>query len=342
MGLALTIRPQAVLMAPAMMMAVAGTSDRRRLAPIVEWAAMTAVVIALGFAPLAANGLMGDFLRSLRRASVGGTYNQIGLRSFVRYWPAQFLNFRYVATASGLLLLAHGDRGRTGASARTWLVAMAATSLYRPLSPNPAHAYLGHPLALVWCLGCASLLPLILNRTSAPASMRLAMVLLLVGLGVGGKPRFCNPNGSLEALTYLWKGVDPEAKPTGYATNEESQAAGRYEWDDYRRLIRYLRDEVGPEVRVANHLLNVPAVCGPSGRLPAFPAESSAWVRVVLASDEPIFARALETAEDAVVVWDPVPPGKPLIRYKAIDDAVRRFYEPAERFGPIEVWRRKR
>ncbi len=343
MASALTIRPQAVLLAPAMLLAVLHGRKGRPAGAIIEWVALTTLLLMIGFAPLAQAGLLGDFARSLKRASVGGSYNQLSPSSFVKYMAPQILNFRYTMTACGLLLLSIRNRGPAGRSAHVWLVALAATSLYRPLSPNPVHAYLAHPLAIVWCISASVLVELILEERTSVPSMRLASALLVLGLAVGGKPRFCNPAGSLEALTYLRRGVDPDPKPTGYAVNDESHGTARYEWDDYRHTLEYLRHQVGPDVKIANHLVYVPALCGPTGHLSAFPAESSAWIRVVLASDEPIFDQALKDADDALVVWDPIPPGKPpRVRFDAMEATIRRLYEPIERFGPIEIWRRKR
>ena len=56
---------------------------------------------------------------------------------------------------------------------------------------------------------------------------------------------------------------------------------------------------------MANALKGLPAVNGPTARLPAFPAESVAWLRMVAPEDEARFARSLEDTPDSVVVWVP-------------------------------------
>ena len=103
-----------------------------------------------------------------------------------------------------------------------------------------------------------------------------------------------------------------------------------------------MRTSTRPETRIANVLKHDPAVTAPAARLPVFPSESLAWVRMVKPDDEESFVRALERATDSVVVWAPSEadngetPSIPLLFV-----VIRRLYEPAAKFGLIEVWRRK-
>ncbi len=88
---------------------------------------------------------------------------------------------------------------------------------------------------------------------------------------------------------------------------------------------------------------HVPAVTGPTGRMPAFPAESVAWLTVVREEDEGAFAEALQNAgADSVVVWCPeektMPRALPLTK---VVEVIEREYVPEKRFGSIEVRRRK-
>jgi hypothetical protein len=98
---------------------------------------------------------------------------------------------------------------------------------------------------------------------------------------------------------------------------------------------------------VANLIHVVPAVNGPSARRTPLPAESLAWL-AVRPNDEPAFARAIERApDDSLVVWTPGP-GEFGDMYVHDQEVLRlaplihRYYEPAARFGDIEIWRRKR
>ena len=119
------------------------------------------------------------------------------------------------------------------------------------------------------------------------------------GWGCPLKPRFCNPNGSLEAWTFLKARTEPGPQPTGYHPDPGHAIIGQYPWKDYREVLDHLRKTTTRTTRIANALESLPAVTGPVGRLSAFPAESIAWLRVVREEDEGRFADALRAAEDS-------------------------------------------
>jgi hypothetical protein len=127
----------------------------------------------------------------------------------------------------------------------------------------------------------------------------------------------------------------------GYRRKADS-VCGYYDWSDYRAMLRYLRRWPSKETKVANALRADPAVLGWLGRLPAFPAESIAWLRMVNPDDQARFAGALEAEPDSVVVWTPDDDGpNPRFNIDRLESTIRRLYEPDARFGIIEVWRRK-
>jgi hypothetical protein len=168
----------------------------------------------------------------------------------------------------------------------------------------------------------------------------LALVLLILSPAVTLKPRFANPRRSVQALGWLQRGELSEEAPLGYTHHPEVPSSAPYAWDDYRPLIAYLRHETPPETRVANLLRWYPAVTGPAGRLPALPAESSAWFLVVRPEDAPRFAEALARAEPGTrVVW--LPGEERPDRLAALEPVIRAHYEPDRTFGAIAVWRRK-
>lgn len=335
----LTFRPQVALFGPALLLAV--IISNRSVRAVFEWGLAVAIGLALGSSPLVACALFDDFLDGLRLVSFGGRYNSVTPTGFVKEFLAQFLNLKLLVTIVGLILLFDRARPSTRRIAATWLAGLACVALYRPSSPIP-HAYLTHPLMLTWAISVGVLVAVVLEAGWGSAALRLTAVLLVLALGVTAKPRFSNPVGSWEAFGWLRRGTDPESPPTGYTTNAESPSAGRYEWEDYRRLLDYLRRELDPKLKVANALRHVPAVTGPTGRTPAFPAESVAWIRVVNSRDEQEFVGALEGTPDSVVVWDPSNP-EPwrFPRPKLLHAAIEERYEPAKKFGLIEVWRRK-
>jgi hypothetical protein len=352
LALGLAFRPQVILLAPALAWAVAagagqgGDADgsrpaRSRALALLEWALVVVVALALLFAPLALDGLLGDFARSLRAVAYGGGYNRTGPLAALERLVSQFQGIKVVVVPLAILALWPASGRDLRRAAAPWLLAMGGVLLYRPLSPV-SHAYLAHPLMLVWCALAGVLVGFVLADRRLAPSLRLVVILLILGLNVTIKPRFCNPRGSLEAIAVLRDPREPGASPTGYAANPEVRAAARYAWDDYRRLLDHLRLEVPREVPVANALAFVPAVAGPTGHPSALPAESVAWVTVVNPADGPRFAAALAAAERARVVWspgEPPSPGQPAL--EPIRAAIRSHFEPDRRFGAIEVWRRK-
>lgn len=348
MAVGLAFRPQVILLAPAHAMAVwqsSRTEDSPRIdgnafRALAGWSMATVVGLAITFAPLAMDGLLGDFLRGVGAVAYGGEYNRTGPLAILERLLTQFQGVRMLAVplALGALWASAGRAERR--LAVPWLLAMAGTLLYRPLSPV-SHAYLAHPMMLVWTLLAALLVGFVRKDRRLLPSVQVVLILLILGLNVTIKPRFCNPRGSLEALSQLRDSHEPGPSPTGYAANPEVRMSGRYAWDDYRRLLDHLRLNVPPGVTVANALVGVPAVAGPTGHLSALPAESVAWVTVVNPADEPRFAEALAAAEQAVVVWSPAEDnvnGVP--RLQAVRQAIREHYEPDHRFGAIEIWKR--
>jgi len=85
------------------------------------------------------------------------------------------------------------------------------------------------------------------------------------------------------------------------------------------------------------------ALNGPTGRLSPFLAESGiCWMTGVDIDLDPVFAKALERADDSVAVWLPHQIAyEPRMRYEKVHAVIRKYYEPAAQFGQIEVWRRK-
>ena len=340
----LLIRPQSILLLPAQAMAVAAEARRKEKSAalaVAEWAAIVAAGVALGFLPLILSGLMGDFRDSLRVVTYGGKYNMVTATRFAEQMLVQLQPLRVDIVPLGIALLASRASTRTRAAAGPWIVAFLGVLLYRPMSPHP-HTYLTHPLMLVWFILAAILASLILDRDELSASIRLAAVLMLIGLvGVSVKPRFSNPNGSREAYTVLKLHREPGPKPTGYASNPDVVAAGYYEWKDYRDVLDYLRAETSEATKVANCLKFVPAINGPTARLSPFPAESVAWLIVVREDAEESFAESLERATDSVVVWAPSESDLPKApKLPRIEAAIRAKYRPSKKFGIIEVWRR--
>ncbi len=339
---ALLFRPQAVLFAPAILLAVVERdrpSTRRVVGSLVVWGLVVTLGVILGFLPLILAGVGDEFLRGVRLASFGASYNTTSGFSVLKELLDELLDFRFVLPALASVSLIRNTSPALRSLTRTWLVALVFVAFYKPISPVQ-HAYLSHPLMLVWAVNLAVLTALLLKTDPPRLLLTFVAVLLVLALAVPERPRFSNPAGIRQSVASLRQDRPPLNRPAGYSTHLDSPAAGRYEWDDYRRVLNYLKHDLGPNTRIANALRYAPALTGPTGRLPAFPAESTAWLRVVRPEDEPRFVRSLEQSSDSVVVWDPRAPDPP-VKLERLHAAIERLYEPAARFGIIEVWRRK-
>ena len=343
-SLGFSIRPQVVLFLPALLLAVmAAEGDDeprgRALGRGARWLGLFAAFAALAFLPLAIDGLVGDFLRSLRHVAFGSAYNRATPASVAKGWLLQAAALRWLVVPAAVLLLA----GRSGRPrlALPWLASLAGASLYKPLGPLP-HTYLEIPLVLAWSTSLAVLAGLVVAMADVPATVRLAGVLTLLGLGTTTlRPDFCVVGPTLRAPATLRSGVEPEEAPPGYRRSSVPSSA-YYPWADYRATLLYLRARTGPTTRVANALKGDPAIVSAVDRPSAFPAESITWLRMVAPGDEPAFVESLEAAGDSVVVWSPGEVGAdPLFRVDRIEEATRRLYRFEARFGSIEVWRRR-
>lgn len=341
-GLALSIRPQVAVMGPAVFMALRPNGDgttRDWLRRAGAWSGLVGLVVAAWLLPLARAGILDDFLRGIRMAAYGGSYNQASPAAILREFAQQGLELRYGLVVVLLVVLGWGTKRQRWVVVS--LIAIAGVWLYRPTSPVQ-HAYLAHPLRLTWAWSLAVLAAVVLEQPGQRATVRLALLGLLLAVAGPGWPRFCNPTASVRVVRNWLGRSDSIPRPPGYAINRESASAGRYDWDDYKDSVGFLKHELKPGTRVANALQYTPALVGPTGRLPALPAESIAWLTIVDGTAEPRFVEAIEEAKDAVVVWDPSEaPSGPGSRLHALQTSIQRHYEPWVQFGVIEVWRRK-
>jgi hypothetical protein len=350
----LVIRPQVVLLAPALAYRIARGDDRtgmdrsprRAAATLGSWALLTAALTALAFLPIWLDGTGSDFLGCLRVVAYGGSYNQFTPWRMARVMINQSMELHYLVIPVALLLAASGSGVGPRATIGAGLMALAGAWFYKPVSPVP-WPYLTHPYVIVLSLNVAILGHVLLEAGPARPSLRLGAILLaMLASGVVARPRYCGVGESRRAVAALTRGGLPEEAPPGYVEPGTDPGVASYPWRDYRAVLEYLRGETSPRARIANLLRDCPALTGPAARLPVFPAESIAWL-AVSPREETDFVTALERAgEDSLVVWAPgeekLDPGLRLaaaVQYLA--PAVRRHYEPLARFGAIEVWRRK-
>ena len=351
MAFAVAIRPQTVLYWPALVTALVDVTrnDEGRIAPGraigrgLVWTLVLLTGLAALAVPLIRAGVFSDFLRSLRIVAPGAKYNLLSMSHFSREMILQLTPIRILVVPACLLLLGRRGSPDDGPDpARAWLVAFACVLPYAPLSPQ-VHAYLAHPVNVTWTVLVALLVARIQQNGELRPTQKLIAVLLVMGLLTSLKPRFSDPAQSLDAVVSLAKGERESVfRPEGYQHNPLVRASARYEWYDYRDLLQYIRRVLPPDVRVANALKYVPAINGVTARLPVFPAESIAWLTVVRKSDEARFVQALENTPNSVVIWAPSEKyGRRIYEFGDLTNAIETLYEPDQRFGPIEVWKRK-
>jgi hypothetical protein len=352
---AFVIRPQVVLLAPALAFRIARGDDRagspwsprEAAATAAAWVLLAAALTALGFLPIWLDGTWSHFVGCVRVAAYGGSYNQFTPWRMVRVMANQCVELNYLLIPVSILLVASGSGAGPRATVTTGLMALAGAWFYKPISPVP-WPYLTHPYVIVLALNVAILVHVLLEAGLERPSLRLGVILLaILASGVVARPRCCGVGESRRAIAALVRGGLPEEAPLGYIEPGTDPGVATYPWRDYRAVLTYLRSETTPRTRIANILRDCPALTGPAARLPVFPAESIAWL-AVSPVEEPDFLAALEDAgEGTLVVWAPeeerLDPGLRLaaaVRHLA--PAVRRHYEPLARFGAIEVWRRKK
>jgi hypothetical protein len=351
-AIAFSIRPQVVLLIPALIYRVArgaigevGT-PRDAARAVAGWTALAGCCTALAFLPVWLDGTWADFLGGVRLAAYGGAYNQFTPSQMLISIIIQCMDLNYVLIPLSILMVSRNSVPNSTASIESWLIALAGAWFYKPLSPV-AWPYLTHPYQIVLAVNVGILVQVLLEAEMGRPSVRLGVVFLaLLGAGVTLRPKYCSVGESRRALDDLRRGIIPEEPPMGYIAPGADPGQESYPWQDYRDVLSYLRRATSPGTRVANLLRVAPALTGPSARIPAIPAESLAWL-VVKPDDEAAFVSALEGAgPDTVVVWAPSEEQRDdrlrlaaAIRHLA--PVVHRYYEPEAHFERIEVWRRK-
>ncbi len=351
-AVAFTIRPQVVLLIPAVLFGFWHGEDgeRRRFREAagasIAWLALMGGLVALLFLPIAIGGLLPDFIEGVRLVAYGGSYNQASWSRALRVGAMQAMHLEFVVVPASILALLPSTRPRLRASAWACLIALAGAWCYRPASPVP-WPYLSHPYHVVLAVAVAMLVQMILELETNSPTVRLVLVLfVMLGAGVTVRPKYCSVQLSLRALADLRRGGPAEKMPIGYGPEDGTESTVPYPWDDYRDVLRYLREQTPPGTKVANVLRDAPALAGPSDRGSALPAESLAWL-VVAPREEASFLEAIERGDqNTVVVWSPSEEQAldslrlaPAVKHLA--PAIRRLYEPKARFGRIEVWTRR-
>jgi hypothetical protein len=347
------IRPQVVMFVPGLLWALnaernhAGGCNHVQgrwvdLRLTASWLVGFAFLIGILFLPLIVQGLTGDFVAGLRTVLPGTTYNptegklaQLGTIIVRTLAPG-----RVWGLLPAIALLWPSASASTRRSGIGWLMLLGGSVAYMAITPL-LRTYTLHAFWLIWAFPLGILVAMLVEATAHPWRDRMLSLLLIAMLiDVGFVPSACNPAGIVPAVKALAGGRAPAQAPRGYR-HPYGDSVVLFPWADYQATLAYLRTELGPETRVANALKGI-ALNGPTGRLPAFPAESVTWLFVVRPSDEDRFITTLHATPDSVVIWAPGVTGRTSVpsQFPRLAQAIRELYEPAARFGEIEVWRR--
>ncbi len=299
---ALTIRPHAVFFLPAIGLAIAERPRPGR--DLAEWTGALILLTVLGFAPLAAQGLIGDLLRGLRVAAYGGPYSNASLGGALTILGRELRNGWLIVLVGFLIVLWLCDCQTGRKLTWTWLLALAAALVYRTVHPVQ-HGYLVNPLALIGAIALAVLTAQLVSAPWLARPLRVFAVLLILLEEIPRTPAYCAPRDSVRALGSLAHSVGPETLPPGCRVKWFSPGECPYEWADYCRTLEYLRRATSPVTEIANVLKQppFPSLNGPAGRLSPFRAESGiCWMWLIDLDLDIPFAEFLERTPDSVVV----------------------------------------
>ena len=313
---------------------------RAEFASLLAWAVAAGVGVAAGFAPLAARGCLA-IVRGVRQASHG----------------------RYGEYPVGLV---GGDRPARRAAVRDGIRPRGRGCPCGPVRDSPPGAALGTDVVAGPGVSATSCLSARVPRAPTMADLvdqpgrdhrgghdgvetailaGAGSVGLLLARRVARRPavlRHC----SQRASDWRPRAQDsPAHVPLGAAAHfAPGDSNSPYTWDQYRAVLAYLRLRTDSRTQVANLLRNVPfpGVNGSVGRISPLGADAGIlWLYQFDIGREADYARLLEAADDAVVVWIPGERSfDPRLQIPILEHTVPQFYRPEARLGGIQVWRR--
>ena len=348
-AIALGYRPHTILFFPAMVVALdtrvrsPGESLRTTLRAVVGWGLVVTLGVAIVFLPLVLAGIADDFFRGFLVATRGVKAGGFSLRERLGRLTEELSTTKFLAVSLATLILARSASKASLARILPWIVALAGAFGYRVLHPTP-HDYLWQPLMLFWSLNLVLLTGLVLNATGSRSALKLAAVALLLMVAVPERPLYCNPQLSIAAVQGLLKGETVGGMPSGCVVKYQKVGVANHPWQDYTRLLNYLRNETRPETRVANALRSAAAINGPSGRISPYSAETGLlWAWSIDSTYQDKYIHDLENAKNSVVVWIPreADETNQIHPTDFLKSTIIKHYELAAKFGEIEVWKRK-
>ena len=346
-GLSLVVRPQVILLLPAVVLALdastraPGEPWRKTFSALFWWVVVVGVVAGLGFLPLVASGIGGDFLACLK-ALVQPPYNKVGPSELLIRLSPQKHPLVLVAVAALVGLLWDQTGGSDRRMGYTVLAAIVGVLFYPVISPF-RHLYHVIPQVAVAALGVTYLVIQVLPRGHQPSRLIVAaLVLSFLFFGASAKPlsfKALRPGTETYGLSTAWRvlraGEMPPLPPLGYFST--------YPWADHRALMEYLRRNTATGTPVANLLINhFSAVDSEIPRPTLLPVDKNCLYVYQIPALVRRDIEALKAATDScVVLWDPSSLKARAAEFSELIETVRRFYQFEARFGAFEVWRRR-
>lgn len=351
-------RPHVVLFGPAIITAILlerTDPQTRDLRPAIRtaivWAITFGIGLFVGFLPLLANGLFGDFLEDLKLARHGGSYAGMTLKAAILLFLAKFVMREYLLVFVSTLTLALKYRGETLRIVLPWSVAMIFAMAYQSVHPI-AHFYLMLPLYVIYAVNLAILAALVRKTLGAGTPAATAMTAAVALLACNKVPDECSISASRKAVVSLVTGVPVKEAPPGalpYFPNHEVDPKLKrsgYPWADYVATIEYLKANTTPRTLIAGSFKRMPfpAFNGATGRPTPWPGEGGSTFLMVLGKDwqKPFGESLIEAPQDTVVVWVPGEvPETDRLATDELDQVVKDHFVPEARFGIFEIYRRK-
>jgi hypothetical protein len=351
-GLALVFRPQVVVLLPAILWSVGCsarppcTSWRQTLISFLAWGLISGLTVAIGFLPLALNGILDDFLNNLqtmrRLYSYGEHSTRTGLLNILAAARPLTLPKNLLLTTAIVVGLRLWDR--PGNSTTRYFPIVLATivgiAFYHAISPVQLH-YHAVPQTVVAALGLTFASAQLSLGETRPLVRLVALGVLFLVFGARQKPlalEVLTPGdrtyGLGESLRILKTGELPLRPALGFYEHSG------FDWSDARAVILYLREQVPPDVPIAMLMMeNCAATGAAAGRTSAVPVAEGHGLYLW---DYPsLIARvvaALETTESCLVVWNPTHPIYQAPRFQPLREVIGDRFEPEARFGNIEIW----
>jgi hypothetical protein len=283
-------------------------------------------------------------IRGVSANAMGSYHNDRTFQSIYKSIYYELCMPQYGVVFGGLCVLGLISRRGERMERMAILAMFAGAIVYRPISPFQ-HAYLEHPIRLAWSTAIVGLFGWAYSSRRVPPIARWLLVAVVLPIGVPKWPAAVDLWASWRALPALARGELSEEAPPGVRHYLGMDRRKFYNWPDYREAVLYLERETELATRVAVLIRDHPhpAFTGAVGRAPVFRGESGIlWLYWGAGRTEADYVEDLRRVRDSVVVWAPDEKIEDeRLRLEILTAEIRRLYEPAARFGRIEIWRRR-